>query len=347
MVICKTNAAPRIICAHWSCPAFVDNSGVMRWHRARGLQFSTDRCPAPERREGASHQPDAPPAHPTTTENSSQNNTPPLTDAASRTCATALGALGVPVDGISLPGNISTLALPKTLTAGPETTDGTDSSLQAACLNLLSSASGYPPTPYLGTSTTEVSIATSNDGRAGYSCLVQGGKVIGLWGQQAGHTLQREFLVTVQGKTVQDLTGNDFLSWLIAKGYYMPHGVPNSPSFTAEQALENYFAVINDPTLSASERADLLDTYIPAAQQGNGWAAFAALVPIQIRVAVVPGNSGPDPTAPEFGVQLWSHFVTGQPTPGEMAGNGWQYMLFDLGRSSSGVWLVEGTGPGP
>lgn len=275
-------------------------------------------------------------------------------DPASRLCMAALKPLGVPVKTLYWPDSgvygpiYRQVRLPSTFMGGPKAKEGRQSPLQAAYENLLSSAVGYPLTSYLGSTVREVDLSGGPDGISGYVCLEAKGRVIGVWGQQNGYTAQPEFLITAKDQTFQSLTGTDFLSWLIKNGYYTPHAVPNSSSFTAEQALENSFAVMNDPSLSASQRTKLLATYYETPQQGMMPPPLVALVPIQISYQPpLPGSSIDLKTQQEFAVMLWPHWATFPPPSNYMAGNGLQSMFYTMVRPAGTLmWKIgsEGTG---
>ena len=277
-------------------------------------------------------------------------------DPASRACATTLASLGVPVGTLSLPPAAQSpptwqkVTLASSLGGGPVGADHSQSSIQTAYENVLSGADGYPLTPYLGRTLTEVGLSGGPGGMSGYTCLEQGGKAVGVWGQESGYTAQPEFLVSAKGQTLQSLVGADFLTWLERQGDYEPQAVPNSPAFTAEQALLHYFAVLNDQGLAPAARSALLTTYTATAgQQNAGPSPLLALVPIAITPWNPPAGSGLDQsTQQEFGVQLWPHWRSFPPTGGEMAGNGWQYMFYVMERpQGAALWQVGGAGTGP
>ncbi len=279
-------------------------------------------------------------------------------DQASKACALALKAVGVPEQSLSLPESVSGSApswrkvrLSPMLTGGPEVQGVASaqraymSPLQAAYENFLSSAVGYPLTGYLGTTVTEVDLSGGRQGMAGYVCLEKNDQVAGMWGQQSGYTAQPEFLVSARDETFQSLAGTDFLSWLIQKGYYSPHAVPNNSSFTAERALENMFAVMNDQSLSDAQRAQLLATYYEQPQQTTSPDPLLALVPMGI--SQFPGVTPPDPqTQQEFGVALWPHWRNFPPKT--LAGNGLQYMFYVMARPpGASMWKIQSEGTGP
>lgn len=274
-----------------------------------------------------------------------------------RLCMAALGPQGVPSDTLSWISDAVTtgphwprITLAATLTGGPVSDAGAQSSIQTAYLNLLSSAVGYPLQPYLGQTVTEVNVSGGTGDLSGYTCLEDGSKVVGMWGQQNPYTAQPEFLVTAKDETLQSLTGVNFLDWLEKEGYYWPRAVSNSPDLTAVQALENYFAVLSDPSLSPAQSASLQATYTVATPgQGPGSSPFLALVPIEIRPWTPPGASGSQDvtTQQKFGVNLWPLFRTAI-TPDEMAGNGWQYMFYVMVRPTGAtLWKIESVGTGP
>ena len=267
----------------------------------------------------------------------------------------ALKPLGVSVKGLYWPDSgmygpiYRRVTLPNAFRGGPEAEEGRQSPLQAAYENFLSSAVGYPLASYLGHTVREVELSGGPDGISGYVCLEDKGRVIGVWGQQNDYTAEPEFLVTARDQTFQSLAGTDFLSWLIKNGYYSSHALPNSSSFTAEQALENSFAVMNDPSLSQSQRTRLLGTYYATLQQGMMPPPLAALVPIQISYQPpLPGTNVNLKTQREFAVMLWPHWRTFPPPTNYMAGDGWQGMFYTMVRpAGTSVWKIGSTGTGP
>jgi hypothetical protein len=181
-------------------------------------------------------------------------------------------------------------------------------------------------------------------------CLEEKGRVVSVWGQQSGYTAQPEFFVTARGQTFRSLAHTDFLSWLIKKGYYIPHAVPNSSSFTAVQALANSFAVMNDPSLSASQRASLLATYYDASRISLGLPAdLITLVPINIsRFTQGPEAGVNSQTQQDFSVALWPDWRSFPPPSEDMAGNGWIGFFYTMTRpTGSRLWKITGMGTGP
>ncbi len=275
-------------------------------------------------------------------------------DPASRACMTALKPMGVPMGTLYWPDSgvygpiYRQVRLPSSFVGGPKAQRGRQSPLLTAYENLLSAAVGYPLAPYLGSTVREVDLAGGPDGMSGYVCLEDKRHVIGVWGEQADYTPQPGLLVTAKDQTFQSLAGTDFLSWLMKNGYYHPRAVADSSGFTAEQALENSFAVMNDPSLSTSQRTHLLATYYATSRLTPMPPPLVALVPLQISYQPpLPGPRIDLKTQQEFAVMLWPHWSIFPPPSDYMAGNGLQGMFYTMVRpTGTSMWKIgsEGTG---
>jgi len=180
---------------------------------------------------------------------------------------------------------------------------------------------------------------------AGYTCLESHGKVAGLWGIAATPNQEPQSIVTAKGQSIESLTGQDVLSWLIANRYYVPHAVANSPSFSAEQALAASFAVLNDKALPSGEKERLYSTYYISTQAWRAVTTYAALVPLSITPTGPFGRPLSSKSQAEFSVAQWPEFISA--TPGAAAGNGGAYLIYTLVRpSGTSLWKIANVGTG-
>jgi len=180
---------------------------------------------------------------------------------------------------------------------------------------------------------------------AGYTCLESHGKVVGLWGTSATPNRGPTSMVTAKGQSIEDLTGQDVVSWLLANRYYAPHAVANSPSFSAEQALAASFAVLNDKDLPTAEKERLYSTYYISTQAWRAVTTYAALVPLSITPTGPFGRPLSSKSQAEFAVSQWPEFIS-EP-PGASAGNGGVYLVYTLVRlSGTSLWKITNVGTG-
>lgn len=268
------------------------------------------------------------------------------------TCLTALHALGIPTQSISPPSDVSTSPNPTEIRLAGDLSGGayapnvyTESSVETAYEDTLSSAVGYPLTAHLGSRLSEVQLTGGPQGMAGYTCLESHGKVVGLWGISATPNQNPESFVTAKGPSIETLTGQDVLSWLLANRYYAPKAVPNSPSFSAEQALAASFAVLNDRFLPTAEKERLYSTYFVSTQAWRNVTTYSALVPFAITPTGPFGRPSPSKTQAEFSVAQWPEFIAA--TPSASAGNGGVYLFYTLVRpAGSSLWKIASVGTG-
>lgn len=108
------------------------------------------------------------------------------------------------------------------------------------------------------------------------------------------------------------------------------------------------FAVMNDPSLSSSQRTQLLATYFVSYGPPDQatLSPLLALVPIQIKLWAHSPDVANTQTQQEFGVRLWPHWRAFPPAI--LAGNGLQYMFYVMGRASgTAQWKIQSEGTGP
>ncbi len=242
------------------------------------------------------------------------------------------------------------MTLSSSLQSGPVAQGtGWASGIQTATWNLLSSAAGMPLTPYLGQTLAEVTLNNWGSLQIGdYVCFEQGPHVVGLFAQQPYYSFQPMQDVTLQGKTVQDLTGLGYLQWLESVGAYEPKPAPNSSSMSAEAALLDYFAVLN-AGLPAPQQSSIGSTLVPNGESFSSMASiFQALVPLGVTPwqPPPPGSAGNPELSQEFGVGLWPDFRNFNTN--YLAGDGWVGEFITVDRTTtSSPWLVTGFGTGP
>jgi len=275
--------------------------------------------------------------------------------AAAQTCMAALAPLGVPVSYLLWPSNVPPwprVTLAPSLAGGPVSRGNRESAVATAYENLLSSAVGLPLATYFGRTLTEVNLYGGRQGAAlsGYVCLENRGRVVGAWGEEGPNADDPGGLATVQGQSFLHLTGTNFLAWLLKNGYYAPHATANSSSFTAEEALANSFAVMNDPSLPPRARTRLLATYYTGGRGAPGLPSdLRTLVPIGIsRVTWGPEATADPRTEQQFSVGLWPDWRTYPPPAQDLAGDGWQGFFYTMVRSSvSRMWIIQSYATGP
>lgn len=247
------------------------------------------------------------------------------------------------------------IVLSATLTGGPTVRPSRSltlryaSSVQTATWNLLSGSVGLPLLPHLGQALREVSISPSASTRiGGYTCLERGPRVVGLYAQTKGYSFQPMFDLSARGRTVQELTRKDYLSWLEEIRAYVPRPVQNSPSLSAQEVLLDYFAAINAPLSQARRKALEATLVAPSANGAEAASAlrlFTAFVPLSISPSECPGSNADQELSQSFGVAIWPHFRHFNQKL--MAGNGWVYFIFSLSRpTTSSAWRVAGAGTG-
>lgn len=262
----------------------------------------------------------------------------PLAQRQARSCVAALSARQV--EGASaavqdrVQGKWSEITLASDLNGGPIAAAGHASSVQTATWNVLSRTAAKPLTAYLGKTLSVVS--AEDPPRAGATCLELGAKVVGLYAETSSPSAPMGD-VSLQGQTVPEVTGLDYLAWLEQTGVYVPHPVENSPSMGALAVLLDYFDAIN------AGKQGILTTLATPNVSGRG---LLALVPLSIeRVTDMGTSASMDPNlSREFEVPLWPRFA-GSPA---VAGNGWRFMFFVVQRSSpQAEWMVTNAGTGP
>lgn len=273
----------------------------------------------------------------------------PVVDPAGLRCLTELRRMGVRTDTVSYtnyatPADWQRITLASNLTAGPFSASIHDaSSIETATWNLLSSSVGLSLTPYLGRSVTVVQLQSyGSTAVGGYTCLVYGSRVVGVFAQTKDYSYQPMFDVSVRGRTVRELTGVDYLQWLESTRAYRPRPTPDTPSLTAAEVLLDWFAVTNAP-LSSNERQSLMQGLWPGV---IGPDVYLSLVPISItRLTQGPSSTMNPSLEQEFSVAELPDFR--KVTPGELAGNAGVQMLYTVQRRGPRApWHVVGEGTG-
>lgn len=277
----------------------------------------------------------------------------PIEDAAGLTCVSVLKTLNIPTSSLTLPsgsegGTAQTwnqITLAQTLTGGPFTpSPQVQSSIQTALENLLSTAAGLPLNADFGETVTEVDLSNGPAKMATYTCLETGGKVIGAWAKEKYFSFEPGSLVAVNGRTMESLTGTDFLTWLTTKGYYQPSAVLNTDGMSSKSALLSYLSIFNEPTLTDSQKGPIITSLVVTGKGKTSTSTiFKAFVPLAV-TPFTPKGSVSSKVQQEYGVSLWPDFKKWDPS--YLQQNGFQYMYF-LMVPSGHLWKVGGVGPAP
>lgn len=287
---------------------------------------------------------------------------PTVTDPQGLACAAALQASGVNTshlsdfpEGVSEPflnTSIVSVTLASSLESGPVPAQPDQASgIETATWNLLSTASGYSLNQYLGQTVSEVTLDNWGSLNVGdYICFEQGTTFVGMLAQEPNYNFQPMSDIAVNGKTVSQLTGQNYLQWLESVDAYVPSPAPNTPSVDALGVLLDSLAVLN-ANLPAADRAQLESQLATTGGIGNILAAegssVLALVPLDITPSSPPPGSIVDPQLyQEFDVQLWPEFRDFSPQ--DLAGNGFLSAFYSLQRPDvNSPWQLSGLGTGP
>jgi hypothetical protein len=282
---------------------------------------------------------------------------PPVTDPAGRACLQALKARGVSTTHITDPSigilPSEKIALSSSLTSGPfAAAPGDASGIETATWNLLSSATGLPLTPYLGRTLLEVGLINAGSTAiGGFTCFEQGETVVGMFAEQPTYSLQPMAAVTIDGRTIRQLTGRDYLHWLESVKAYVPHPLAQSPGLSAAAVLLDSFDVLN-ADLPPGERRGLEIALGQGGVHTNPLTQEAQVMQALVPIAIVPwqpprGVPAGNPRIERmFNVSLWPHFRDFQPR--YLAGNGWVDFFYGLARKTTQApWRVTGFGTGP
>lgn len=284
----------------------------------------------------------------------------PITDPSGLACSSALQASHVSTVSLTdfpsgfLAPNVTTkptsVTLASSIQTGAVASPGQASGIQTATWNLLSTASGFPLTPHFGQTLTEVALDNPDSLTIGdYVCFESGTKVVGMLAQEPYYNFQPMSDVAVDGRTVSEITGQDYLQWLQSIGAYVPKPVANNPQMSAEDVLLDSFAVLN-ANESQPSVAQLEAELAPTVGTGNLLAGesstMVALVPVAVTPYQMPGGNMNPQTYQEFSVLLWPHFR--HLTILDFSGNGWIQAFYTVQRSNTpSLWNVTGWGTGP
>ncbi len=280
----------------------------------------------------------------------------PVSGSAGRACLKALGAKGIATsrlteNSFAVPPQPITLS--SSLTSGPFVQgEGVASGIETATWNLLSRASGLPLTPYLGKTLLEVQLTNPGSTRiGGYTCFEQGTAVVGMFAEQPYYSLQPMGAVAIDGRTVRELTGLDYLHWLEKVKAYLPHPVPDTPNLSAAAALLDSFDVLN-ANLPVAERKGLEASLAPGGPNSGPLGAQYQVMQAYVPIAISPwrppaGFPAQNATLQrEYSVELWPHFR--HFAPKYLAGDGWVGFFYSLARKTiQDPWRVVSSGTGP
>ena len=250
-----------------------------------------------------------------------------------KSCVAALAQHKIAGAEVTVQGPWPRVTLSSSLTGGPIAV-ASASAVETATWNVLSQDAGLPLTAYLGK--TVSAVAASYPPQNSATCLELGSDVVGLYASASAPGAPMGD-VSLQGLTVSQITGLDYLAWLERIGAYVPHPVPNSASMSAGAVLLDYFDAIN--TGQTALEATLAQPNMR--QQG-----LLALVPLSIsRVTDMGSSVAMNPKlSQEFEVPLWPHFA-GTPSA---VGNGLTFMFYVVQRQAPDAdWMVANAGTGP
>lgn len=264
-------------------------------------------------------------------------------------CDSELAGVGVPAEdlpafdhGAQPPSTWPTVTLARSTSGGAVVPSAQDaSSIQTATWNLLSTSVGLALTPYFGETLTVVNGSDQN----GETCLEDGTKVVGAYDVALSGGQEPFAYVSVLGKSVLDLEGVDYLTWLEKAGAYAPAPAPLTPAMTPLASLQDFFDTLNSHP-PASEDAALEKTFFTSTSPqpaSTFFSEFTFWVPLRITGNSCPYGVTSSPTEATYLVLLWPDYAS-QPL---LAGNGFTAEFISLGRpDTASVWKITGMATG-